>query len=89
MPMTIITAARNASLASLVPLLHLTSQVFAPAFALSSERASAAVAEHGAILDAIQKRNPDDAERVARAHIHATAVRLKAQLAGQQATIEA
>lgn len=87
--LAIISAARNASLATLVPLLHLTSQVFAPAFALSSERASAAVAEHSAILDAIQTRNPDEAERVARAHIHATAVRLKAQLAGQQTTIEA
>lgn len=85
----VISVARNASLASLVPLLHLTSQVFAPAFALSSERASAAVAEHVEILGAIQTRNPDEAERVARAHIHATAVRLKAQLAGLQKTTEA
>ncbi len=87
--LAIIGAARNASLATLVPLLHLTSQVFAPAFALSSERASAAVAEHSEILDAIQQRKPDEAERVARAHIHATAVRLKAQLAGPQTHIEA
>ena len=87
--LAIISVARNASLASLVPLLHLTSQVFAPAFALSSERASAAVAEHIEILDAIQKRKPDEAERVARSHIHATAVRLQAQLAKQQTKTEA
>lgn len=87
--LAIIGAARNASLASLVPLLHLTSQVFAPAFALSSERAGAAVAEHNDILDAIRKRRPDEAERVARAHIHRTAVRLAAQRAAQPTTTEA
>ncbi len=87
--LAIIGVARNASLASLVPLLHLTSQVFAPALALSNERAAAAVAEHIEILDAIRARKPDEAERVARAHIHATAVRLQARLAEQQTTTEA
>ena len=86
--LAVIDAAGNASLSPLVPLLHLTSQVFAPAFALSCERAAAAVAEHDDILDAIRKHQPDDAERLARAHIHATAVRLKAQLAEKQNPIE-
>jgi DNA-binding GntR family transcriptional regulator len=86
--LAIMKAARNASLTPLEPLLHLTSQVFTPALALSSERASAAVAEHGEILDAIRKREPEEAERVARGHINATAVRLKTLLAERQATIE-
>ncbi|MCB1385167.1 MAG: GntR family transcriptional regulator [Nitratireductor sp.] len=85
--LTIIEAARNVSLAPLVPLLHMTSQVFAPALALSSERASSAVADHGEILDAIRRRDPDAAERVARAHIDATTMRLKTLLAKRQATI--
>ena len=87
--LAIMKAAGNASLAPLVPLLHMTSQVFAPAFALSSERARAAVAEHGQILDAIQKRNPDEAERVARAHINTTTMGLKALLAERQTSIGA
>jgi len=85
--LAVMQAAGNASLAPLVPLLHMTSQVFAPAFALSSERARTAVAEHGEILDAIQKRDPDTAERVARAHINATTMRLKALLAERQANV--
>lgn len=80
-------AAGNASLAPLEPLLHMTSQIFAPAFALSSERARTAVAEHGEILDAIRQRNPDEAERVARAHINRTTMGLRALLDERQANI--
>ncbi|AHK46686.1 MULTISPECIES: GntR family transcriptional regulator [Ensifer] len=76
----IVSASRNASLASLGPLLRMTSQVFAPAFSLSSERASTAVAEHRLIVEAIAARDPDQAEKLARAHIHATAMRLKTLL---------
>lgn len=77
----IMKAARNASLAPLAPIVHMTSQVFTPAFALSSARASTAIAEHGEILDAIRKRDPDEAERIARAHINVTIVGLKTLLA--------
>jgi len=76
----IVAASRNASLAPLGPLLRMTSQVFAPAFSLSSERASTAVAEHGLIVEAIAARNLDESEKLARAHINATAMRLKALL---------
>lgn len=83
--LAIIEASGNASLAPLVPLLHMTSQVFAPMLALSSERASSAVADHGEILAAIRERDPDKAERTARAHISATTDRLKALLVERQA----
>ena len=79
----IMQAARNASLEPLAPLVHLTSQVFTPAFALSSDRASAAIAEHCAILEAIRERDADKAERVAGAHINGTIVGLKMLLAEQ------
>jgi DNA-binding GntR family transcriptional regulator len=85
--LAIIEAAGNEFLAPLVPLLHMTSQVFAPAFALLSGRASAAVVEHGRILDAIRERDPDEAERVARAHIAATTMKLKALLDERQANL--
>ncbi len=74
----IIAAAGNASLAPLEPLLYITAQVFAPAVSLLSERARSAVREHCMIVDAIAARDGEQAERLARAHIHATAMRLKA-----------
>ncbi|OOG65698.1 GntR family transcriptional regulator [Sinorhizobium sp. A49] len=85
----IVSASRNTSLSSLGPLLRMTSQVFAPAFSLSSERASTAVTEHRMIVEAIAARNPDEAEKVARAHIHATATRLKALLEERETDNEA
>ncbi|MEI3850776.1 MULTISPECIES: GntR family transcriptional regulator [unclassified Ensifer] len=85
----IVAASRNTSLAPLGPLLRMTSQVFAPAFSLSSERASTAVAEHGLIVEAIAARNLDEAEKLARAHINATATRLKALLEARETDQEA
>ena len=85
--LAVIEAAGNEFLAPLVPLLHMTSQVFAPAFALLSGRASTAVVEHGKILEAIAKRDPDEAERLARAHIAATTMKLKALLGGQRTNV--
>ena len=85
----IVAASRNTSLAPLGPLLRMTSQVFAPAFSLSSERASTAVAEHGLIVEASAARNLDEAEKLARAHINATATRLKALLEARETDKEA
>ena len=83
--LTIIKASGNVSLEPLTPLLHMTAQVFAPALSLSSQRASGAVAEHCEILEAIRKRDPDEAERIARAHIDGTAATLKILAAARQA----
>lgn len=78
--MSIMDAGGNVSLRAFVPLLRMTSQVFAPAFSLSVDRARHAIGEHGHIVDAIADRNGDKAEQLARAHIRATTARLQAEL---------
>jgi DNA-binding GntR family transcriptional regulator len=57
----------------------MTSQVFAPSFSLSVDRARDAIREHGAIVEAIAARDGEQAERLARAHIRATTARLEAE----------
>lgn len=77
--MAVMNAAGNASLIAFVPVLRMTSQVFAPSFSLSVDRARDAIREHGAIVEAIAARNGEEAERLARAHIRATTARLEAE----------
>lgn len=77
--MAIMDASGNSSLHAFIPLLRMTSQVFAPAFSLSTDRAPHAVSEHRLILDAIAARDGDAAENLARSHIRATSARLRAE----------
>lgn len=84
--MAIMDAARNASLLAFIPLLRMTSQVFAPAFSLSVERAREALIEHEQIVEAIANRNGDKAENLARAHIRSTTARLQAQKPAPETT---
>lgn len=76
--LAVMNAAGNAALVGFVPLLRLTSQVFAPAFSLSGDRAREAIVEHGTIVEAIAIGDGVEAEKRARAHIHATTARLRA-----------
>ncbi|MDT6941502.1 GntR family transcriptional regulator [Brucella pseudogrignonensis] len=78
--MAVMNTASNASLIAFVPLLRMTSQVFAPSFSLSVDRARDAIREHGAIVEAIASRDGEEAERLARAHIRATRARLEAEM---------
>lgn len=78
--MAVMNTAGNASLTAFLPLLRMTSQVFAPSFSLSVDRARDAIGEHAAIVEAIAARNGEEAERLARAHIRATTARLKAEM---------
>lgn len=77
--MAIMNAAGNDSLIPFVPVLRMTSQVFAPSFSLSADRARDAIREHGAIVEAIAARNGEESEKLARAHIRATTARLEAE----------
>lgn len=77
--MAIMDASGNSSLHAFIPLLRLTSQVFAPAFSLSIDRAPHAVSEHRLIVDAIAARDGEAAENLARSHIRATSARLQAE----------
>jgi DNA-binding GntR family transcriptional regulator len=74
----IIAVSGNEYLAAQLPLVRLTSQVFAPAVQLTRDRAQAAIAEHGQILDAIRSRDADLAEQLARTHIRNTLSRISA-----------
>lgn len=62
----------------------MTSQVFAPSFSLSVDRARDAIREHGAIVEAIAARDGEEAEQLARAHIRATMARLEAEMPVQE-----
>ncbi|MDF2810541.1 MAG: GntR family transcriptional regulator [Microvirga sp.] len=70
--LAVMDAAGNDSLRMHIPLLRMTSQVFTPGISLSLERARQAIDEHEAIVAAIAKRDGDEAERLARAHIRET-----------------
>jgi DNA-binding GntR family transcriptional regulator len=61
-----------------LPLVRMTSQVFTPVMLVPEERGRAAVADHTSIVDAIAARDPQRAERLARAHIQETIARLTA-----------
>lgn len=87
--MALMKAADNLSLAAFVPVLRMTSQVFAPSFSLSAGRAREAIDEHGAIVEAIAARDGEKAEQLARAHIRATTARLKAAAPPREADDEA
>lgn len=76
--MMIVEIAGNNALLPLLPLLRMTSQVFAPAFSMSSERAHDALREHQAIVVAIAAGDELAAENLARGHIRATTDKLKA-----------
>lgn len=78
----IIAVSGNEYLAAQLPLVRLTSQVFAPAVQLTRDRAQAAIAEHGQILEAIRGRDPELAEQLARMHIRNTLSRISADPEG-------
>lgn len=71
----------NPYLRTLLPFVQMTSQVFRPMSVLGRERAAEAHAEHRAISEAVLRGDPEDAERLARAHIRGTAVALRGELA--------
>lgn len=70
----------NPYLRTLLPFVQMTSQVFRPMSVLGRERAAEAYAEHRAIEEAVLCGDPEDAERLARAHISGTAVALRVEL---------
>jgi DNA-binding GntR family transcriptional regulator len=70
--LAVMAAGGNVSLENFVPLLRMTSQVFAPAFALSAERAKNAIEEHSLIVEAIIRKDGAGAEDLARQHIRKT-----------------
>lgn len=76
---TIIAAAHNSFLTAQLPLVHMTSQVFAPVAHVHASRAESAVAEHVGIADAIEQGGEDAAERLARAHVHRTIAWIQAR----------
>lgn len=70
--LAVMAAGNNASLDGFVPLLRMTSQVFAPFFALSAARARDAIEEHSLIVEAIGRKDGASAEELARRHIRRT-----------------
>ena len=81
----IIEAAGNEYVAGQLPLVHMTARVFAPVARIGLERAELAIAEHRAIVEAIELGAEDDAERLARAHIRRTIDSLAAEPAAAAA----
>jgi DNA-binding GntR family transcriptional regulator len=77
----IVEGSRNEHVVAELPLVRMTSQIFTPLKLLDAERAALAVVEHHAIAAAIAARNQDDAERLARAHIHTTIAALEKRVA--------
>jgi DNA-binding GntR family transcriptional regulator len=69
---SIIDAARNEYLTAQVPLINMTSRVFAPVAHLDAGRAERAIAEHVEIVGAIEAGLEEEAERMARTHIRRT-----------------
>ena len=68
----IIAAAGNEFVSTQLPLVPLTSQIFVPVKRVDRSRAERAVAEHEGIRAAIAAQEPEEAERLARAHIRTT-----------------
>lgn len=75
--LAVMAAGGNASLDGFVPLLRMTSQVFAPFFSLTATRAKNAIEEHGRIVEAIAAKDGMAAEELARQHIRRTIESLK------------
>jgi len=74
----IIGLADNEYLARQVPIVHMTSQVFAPRVLFAQDRARAAIDEHLRIVEAIESGDGEQAERLAREHIRNSTARLRA-----------
>ncbi|MGT2512661.1 FCD domain-containing protein [Cupriavidus basilensis] len=70
--------AANEYLARQVPIVHMTSQVFAPRILFARDRALAAIGEHEQIVAAIERGDAGQAEHLARLHIRNSMARLKA-----------
>ncbi|WP_420997638.1 GntR family transcriptional regulator [Cupriavidus sp. 30B13] len=87
----IIGLASNEYLARQVPIVHMTSQVFAPRNVFPQDRALAAIGEHEQIVAAIESADGDHAEQVARLHIRNSMARLRvmAQSAADEGAAQA
>lgn len=83
----IIDLAGNDHLSRQVPIVHMTSQVFAPRNLFDHHRAIAAIEEHVQIVAAIESGDGDLAEQTARLHIRNSMARLAAQLEGAPARV--
>ncbi|QOT80652.1 GntR family transcriptional regulator [Cupriavidus basilensis] len=79
----IIGLAANEYLARQVPIVHMTSQVFAPRVLFARDRALAAIEEHEQIVAAIEGADADEAEHLARLHIRNSMARLRALAQGE------
>lgn len=64
-------AARNRFLVKSVAAIHTTLLILGPSTMEVGDRAAEAISEHGAVLDALRRRDQDGAEEAMRAHIHA------------------
>jgi DNA-binding GntR family transcriptional regulator len=74
---TVMDLAGNQFLSAQLPVVRMTSQVFNPVVNLvEPDRAHSAVEQHRQIAAAILDGDPDEAERVARAHIRSTIERI-------------
>lgn len=83
----IMEAGQNEFLRAHIPLVRMTSQVFTPAYSLSLDRALQGIEEHRAIVAAIASRDGAAAERISRAHIRETMIRLRADTPAAQEAI--
>lgn len=72
----IMALAGNEYVIAQAPIVRMTSQVFTPVAILEAAHAERAVEQHTGIADAIRDRDPEAAERLARAHIRSTMDRL-------------
>ena len=79
----IVEGSQNEHVVAQLPLVRMTSQIFTPLKLLDAERAASAVEEHRAVAAAIAAGNEEDAERLARAHIHTTIAALEARLSAE------
>lgn len=68
----ILEASNNEYVAGQTSIVRLTAQVFVPVARLEPSRAAGALREHVAIADAIRRGDPEQAERLARAHVRVT-----------------
>ena len=73
----IMALAANEYVAAQAPIVRMTSQVFTPVAILEAEHAARAVEQHCGIAAAIEEREPELAEGLARAHIRSTIDRLR------------
>jgi DNA-binding GntR family transcriptional regulator len=72
--------ADNEYLSAQLPIVRMTSQVFKPVRLLEPEHAAVAVVQHRQIAAAIVAGDPEESERVARAHIRTTLERIAHRL---------